>query len=351
MSDPAGERNPPPASGGRRRGAGPLALQLAGLLLVLFLVSMAIGPVGLSLGEVLSGFFGGGDDAAGIIVREIRLPRTLLAVLIGATLGVAGASLQGLLRSPLASPYLLGAPSAAAFAAVAAIAIGIVSATSSFLPVAAMTGALASVALLILVAGPRSSLLALILAGLAVSTLAAAGTALALTLAQERFSESEITFWLLGSLENRSLGHVWAALPFLAASWLLLAWDRPAFRALALGEEATQSLGINLQQVRLRVVIGIAVGVGGAVAVAGSIGFVGLVAPQLMRPFVGYDPGRLLLPAALSGASLLLIADIIVRLVPAAQEINIGVITALFGVPFLLYMIMRQRRVVAGTTP
>jgi iron complex transport system permease protein len=325
-----------------------LSLQMAGLVAVLFLISLAVGPVRLSIGQVFSGLFGGGGDSASVIVQDIRLPRTLLAMLIGGTLGLAGAALQGLLKSPLAAPSLLGAPSAAAFAAVAAIALGLVGALSAGVPIAAIIGALASVGLLLLVAGPRASLLVLILAGLAVSALAAAGTALALNLAPGRFDDVEISFWLLGSLENRSMQHVAIALPFMAMSWLLLTWDRGAFRALTLGEEAAEGLGINMRAVRQRVVLGVAAGVGAAVAVAGSIGFVGLVAPQLMRPFVNHDPARVLVPAALTGAALLLIADIIVRLVPSAAEIKVGIVTALIGAPVFIFLIMQQRRGLVG---
>lgn len=333
--------------GHRWGGATSLSLQLAALVAVLCLASLAIGPAPLSIGDVISGIFGG-DDAAGIIVREIRLPRTLLAALIGGTLGLAGASLQGLMRSPLASPYLLGAPSAGAFVVVVAIALGLAGTTSGALPVVSALGALVAVGLLLLLAGPRASLLAVVLAGLAISTLATAGAVLAMSLAPERFTGSEITFWLLGSLENRSLAHLWAALPFMAASWVLLGWDRLALRALALGEEATQSLGIDMRAVRLRIVAGIAAGVGAAVAVAGSIGFVGLVAPQLVRPLVGHDPARLLLPAALAGSAMLLVADIIVRLISSADEIEVGIITALIGAPFFIALVMHHRRTIVG---
>jgi iron complex transport system permease protein len=325
-----------------------LAAQLVGLVAILFAISLAIGPVDLSIGGVFAGLFGGADESTRIIVQEIRLPRSLLALLIGITLGLAGAALQGLLRSPLAAPSLLGAPSAAAFAAVLPVALGLVGALSTGMPIAAILGALASVGLLLLVAGPRASLLVLILAGLSVSALAAAGTALAMNLAPARFDDVEISFWLLGSLENRSMQHVGIVLPFMAVSWLLLSWDRTAFRALTLGEEAAEGLGINLKAVRLRVVLGVAAGVGAAVAVAGAIGFVGLVAPQLMRPFVNHDPARVLLPAAFAGGALLLVADIIVRLVPSATEIKVGIVTALIGVPVFILLIMQHRRGLVG---
>jgi iron complex transport system permease protein len=334
---------------GGRTDASLLVIGLAVLVVVLFLGSIAIGPVGLSPGHVVGGLLGSSDAATNIIVREIRLPRAILGLLIGATLGLSGAALQGLLRNPLASESLFGAPSAAAFAAVSVIALGLTDALSNTLPVAAMVGALISVALLLLVAGPRASLLVLLLAGLAIGTLAAAGTALALNLASNPFAALEIAFWLLGSLEDRSMQHVIMAAPFMLLSWVLLAWDHNAYRALTLGEDAAESLGVNLGHVRLRVVLGVAAGVGAAVAVSGTISFVGLVAPHLVRPLVRFDPGRLLLPASLAGAALLLASDIAVRLIPAQQEIKVGVLTALIGAPFLIFMIFRQRRQLTGS--
>ena len=317
---------------------------LAILVLMLFCGSLAVGPVVLAPGTVVAGLFGGGGEAARIIVQEIRLPRALLSVMIGGSLGLSGAALQGLLRNPLAAPDLFGAPAAASFGAVVAISLGVADALSFALPVAAIAAALVSVALLVVVAGPRSSLLVVILAGLAISSLAGAGTALALNLAPNPFAALEIAFLLLGSLEDRSMQHVLIALPFMAVGVALLAWDGRAFRALTLGEEAAASLGFNLARVRLRVVSGVAAAVGAGVAVAGSIGFIGLVAPHLVRPLVGHDPARLMLPAALAGAALLTAADIAARLIPAQEEIKVGVLTALIGAPFFIWLIFSRRR-------
>ena len=324
---------------------------LAGLLLlvaVLFVTSLMVGAVPLSPATVVTALAGQGSEAARIIVVEIRAPRAILALLIGGTLGLSGAALQGLLRNPLAAPSLFGAPSAAAFGAVSVIALGIVDALSFALPLAAIAGALLSVGLLLLVAGRNASLLILILAGLAISSLAGAGTSLALNLAPNPFAALEIAFWLLGSLEDRSLRHVVIALPFMIIGVVLLMWDRRAFRALTLGEEAASSLGFDLNAVRIRVVAGVAAAVGAGVAVAGTIGFVGLVAPHLVRPFVGHDPARVVVPAALSGAALLLAADVAVRIIPAQTEIKVGVLTALIGAPFFIWLIMRRRYDLAG---
>jgi iron complex transport system permease protein len=325
-----------------------LTLGLVFLVCLLFLGSLSVGPVKLSLSQVVSGLTAVSGDAHGVIVREIRLPRAILALAIGGILGLSGAAMQGLLRNPLSSPSLFGAPQSAAFAAVSTISLGWNDTLSWGLPLAAISGAFLSVFLLIAVAGRNSSLLLLILAGLAVSSLAGAGTALAMNLAPNPFAALEIAFWLLGSLEDRSMRHVALAVPFIVVSAILLFMQRGAFRALSLGEEAAESLGVNVEALRFTVILGVAFGVGASVAVAGTIAFIGLVAPHLMRPLVNYDPARLLLPAALAGAALLLCADIAVRIIPATSDIKVGVLTSIIGVPFFLYLITRQRRSLAG---
>ncbi|MBX9774645.1 MAG: iron ABC transporter permease [Xanthobacteraceae bacterium] len=332
-----------------------LNLTLTALIIVLAFVSLMVGPAGLSPRQALEGLAGNGDPAAAIVVRDIRLPRTLLAILIGATFGFAGAALQGLLRNPLAEPALFGAPQAASVGASFVIAYGIAGATSFAVPVAGIVGALVSIGGLVAIAGRRASLSVTLLAGLALASLAGAATALILNLAPTPYAALEIAFWLLGSLEDRSMDHLWIAAPFFVASWALLALNVRAFRALTLGEDAAASLGVDVGRTRLMVVIGVALGVGAAVAVAGSIGFIGLVAPHLVRRAVHSDPARVCLPAALMGAALLTAADIAVRLVPAnpnatAIEIKLGVVTAIIGVPFFLAMIFRERRLSDGAS-
>lgn len=320
-----------------------------GLLVVLLaLISLGVGPVRMSPLEVLDTLFGGDSDVYRVIVQEIRLPRTILAVAIGAILGLSGAALQGLLRNPLASPSLFGAPQAAAFGAVLVIALGLADVRSYALPGAAIVMAFLSVFALLVVAGRNAGLLILILAGLAISSLAGAATALAMNLSSNPFVALEIAFWLLGSLEDRSFRHVMLALPFITIGAIILMSQRNALRALSLGEETAQSLGVHVGALRLIVILGVAFGVGGAVAVTGTIGFIGLIAPHLMRPLVGYDPARLLVPSALAGAALLLAADIAVRIIPSTSDIKVGVLTSLIGVPFFLYLIVRERRALGG---
>jgi iron complex transport system permease protein len=319
------------------------------MVIILLLVSLMTGPAHLSLPVVARALFTG-DDVAGFIVRDIRLPRTLLAVLIGATFGVAGAALQGLMRNPLAEPSLFGAPQAAAAASAAVMAFGFANATSLAVPFAGIAGALISVAALVAIAGRRASLTVTLLAGLALASFAGAAVALILNLAPNPYIALEIAFWLLGSLRDRSFDHVWLAAPFMLASWILLGFSARSFRALTLGEEAALSLGVDVSRTRMLVICGVALGIGAAVSVAGAISFVGLVAPHLVRRFYGSDPSRILFPAGLTGAALLLAADIAVRLVPGPNEIRIGVVTALIGVPFFLAMIFHERRLLEGQT-
>ena len=331
---------------GRRR-AGVMAA-LVVLVVLLLLASLGIGPVRLSPLTVLDALFGGGSDVQQVIVREIRLPRAILGFAIGAMLGLSGAALQGLLRNPLAAPSLFGAPQSAGFGAVLIIALGLADVRSYALPVAAIVAAFTSVFVLLAIAGRNAGLLILILAGLAISSLAGAATALVMNLSSNPFVVLEIAFWLLGSLEDRSFRHVMLALPFIAAGAIILLSQRNAFRALSLGEETAQSLGVDVARLRLLVISGVALGVGGAVAVSGTIGFIGLVAPHLMRPLIGYDPARLLIPSALAGSALLLAADIAVRIIPSTSDIKVGVLTSIIGVPFFLYLIMRERRALGG---
>ena len=326
-----------------------LNVALVALILLLMLASLMVGPAGLSPRAALTALFTG-EGPAGIIVREIRLPRTLLAALIGATLGLSGAALQGLLRNPLAEPALFGAPQAAAAGASLVIAFGFASATSLLVPIAGIVGALISIGGLVAIAGRRASLTVTLLAGLALASFAGAATALILNLAPNPFIALEVVFWLLGSLEDRSSDHLVIATPFLLASWVMLALNARAFRALALGEDAAASLGVDLTRTRMLVVVGVALGVGASVAVVGSIGFIGLVAPHLVRRAVASDPARVMLPGALAGAALLMASDVAVRIVPAANELKVGVVTALIGVPFFLAMIFRERRLLEGAS-
>ncbi|MFZ5726164.1 MAG: FecCD family ABC transporter permease [Pseudomonadota bacterium] len=317
---------------------------LATLTVAAAVASLLLGPVELSPGRLFAAATGGGDRIAAIILFELRLPRTLLALAIGAMLGLAGAALQGYLRNPLAEPSVLGTSNAAALGGVAALYFGLAELHPAMLPLLATGGALASLALLVVLAGKAESPLTLILAGIAVGALAVAGTSLALNLSPNPFAAMEIMTWLLGSLENRAFGHLWIALPCIAVGMAMLLWNGRALDALSLGEDAAQALGTDLRRTRARLLLGTAIGVGGAVAVSGAIGFVGLIVPHLVRPFTDRSPSAILLPSAIGGAALLTLADIGVRVIPATNELKLGVVTAFLGVPVFLVHLIRERR-------
>lgn len=319
---------------------------IAGLALTvaaLFSASLLIGPAGIGIGDSIAALVAGEGEATALVMREIRLPRAILGLMIGASLGLSGAALQGYLRNPLAEPGLIGVSGAAALGAVVAIYTGLSAAFPLALPLMALAGAVVSVLILMALSGPRGGSLTLILAGVAISALAGALTSLALNLSPNPFAALEIVFWLLGALTDRSMLHVQIAAPFMVLGWILLAGLGRGLDALTLGEEAAASLGVRLDRLRLFAVLGVAASVGAATAVAGAIGFVGLVAPHLLRPLVGARPSRLLLASALGGAAMLLAADIAVRLFSDGRELKLGVVTALVGAPFFLWLILRGR--------
>jgi iron complex transport system permease protein len=319
-----------------------LVIALAVLLGVLALVSMLIGPAAAGTFELLDMMSGGESDTAWMIMREVRLPRTLLAVTVGMSLGLSGATLQGFLRNPLVDPGVIGITSAASLGAVLALYTGISLLFPLALPLMGIVGAVACVLLLQGLAG-RGSVLTLVLAGVAVSSLSAALMSLALNLSPNPYAAAEIMFWLLGSVTDRSMDHVALAVPLMALGWAMLAASARSLDALSLGEEAAASLGIDLKRTRALVVTGTAVSVGAGTAVIGGIGFIGLVVPHLLRPLVGHTPSRLLLASALGGGVLLVAADILIRLLSSGVELKLGVLTAIIGAPFFLWLILKAR--------
>jgi iron complex transport system permease protein len=321
-----------------------LTLALLALACGAAAASLCFGTVDLPLARLFAAASGRGDHVATVILFDLRLPRLLVGLAVGAMLGLAGAALQGYLRNPLAEPSVLGTSNAAALGAVAALYFGLANLHPAALPLLSIAGALLSLALLFALAGRSESPLTLILAGIAVGTLAGAGISLALNLSPNPFAAMEIMTWLMGSLENRSFGHLWAALPCIGAGMALLLWNGRALDALTLGEDGAQALGVDLARTRLRLLLGTAIGVGGAVAVSGAIGFVGLIVPHLIRPLTDRSPSAILLPSAIGGAALLTLADLAVRLIDTTSELKLGVVTAFLGVPVFLFHLMRERR-------
>ncbi len=319
----------------------PLTLALILLGAVAFAASLLAGRVWLPPAILLDAF-NDPDSMAGLILREIRLPRSVLALVTGATLGLAGAVLQGFTRNPLAEPALLGVSSGAALGAVIAIYFGIAAITPAAGPLLGMVGGLCACALTFLLG--RGSTVSLVLAGAAVSSLTAAGIALALNFAPNPYAAYEIMTWLLGSLADKSWSQVLLILPFVAMGLFMLSLTGRGLDALSLGEQQAQSLGINLTRLSALTVGGVALSVGAVTSVTGAIGFIGLVAPHLVRPFVDYSPRRVLFPAALAGAVLLLCSDIAARLVHTNPELRLGVFTSLLGTPFFFWLVLRIKR-------
>jgi len=320
-----------------------LPLALACLVVGLFCVSVAVGYAPLDIGAAFDDLLSGRPSLSALVLAELRLPRAILGAAVGFSLGITGAALQGLMRNPLADPGVVGVSGAAALGAVIAFYFGFSSTFAMALPIGGLAGAAAATAVLLILAARGAGTVVLILAGVALSSLAGALTALALNLAPSPYAALELVFWLMGSLSDRSMVHVALALPFMTIGWALVLGTGSALDALTLGEEAAESLGFPLRRVRLRVIAGTAAAVGASVAVAGAIGFVGLVVPHLMRPLVGHRPGRLLLASGLAGAALTLGADIVVRLIPTRPELKLGVVTALIGAPFFLFLLIRLK--------
>jgi iron complex transport system permease protein len=276
------------------------------------------------------------------VLAELRLPRALLALVYGATLGASGAAIQALFANPLASPDLTGTTSGAALGAVVTAYIFGFSAPLA-LSFGSIAGALGALGLLLVLAGPKAETATLLLSGLAISALAGALTTLALALAPSPFAFYDAYDWLMGSLVDRSLAQAaFAAVPAVVTILLLLRLKTPLDR-LTLGEEVAQSLGHDVRRMRLEIVCLTAFGVGACVAICGAIGFIGLVAPIFGRRLSGGHPGRAILPAALIGATLLLAADLVARTAPLGRTLPIGVVTALLGAPFFLWLVAHMR--------
>ncbi|SDD89505.1 iron complex transport system permease protein [Kordiimonas lacus] len=320
-----------------------LNVSLMGVILIVALMSGMFGQVDLDVAQVAAAVFGPPDSPEAIIVRELRLPRVLLAILAGASLGYSGAALQGLLRNPLADPGVIGVSASASLGAVIAIYMGLAAMSSLAIPVMAMAGAFVSTAILMLLASRDASVLTLILAGIGISSLATAAIALVMNFTSNPVTVQEMVMWMLGSLENRTFDDLTLAGPFIIAGWLAMLGVGQGLNALSLGEEAAQTLGIDLKRLRWRVVLGTALSVGATVSVCGAVGFVGLVVPHMVRAMIGYEPRRLLLPSAFLGAILMMLADILTRLPIGHGQLRLGVVMAIIGAPVFLYIVFKTR--------
>lgn len=309
-------------------------LIFGGLLIVALPLSLLAGRVWLDFASTPN---------AALILAELRLPRALLAVVVGAGLGAGGAAMQGYLRNPLADPGLFGIAPGAALGAVAALWFGY-AASPWLLPAFALIGAGGAMALLAAIAGRTGGIALFTLAGLMVASLAGALTALAISMAPNAFAMSEIVMWLNGALTDRSWREVWLATPLVTLGVLLLWRSGKSLDALTLGEPVARSLGVEPGRLLWLLILGIGLTVGAGVAVAGIIGFVGLIVPHLVRPFTDSRPSQLIVPSALAGSLLVLVADSVVRILPLVTELRLGIALSLLGAPFFLWLLLRMRR-------
>lgn len=310
---------------------------LLSVLLALFAACL-LGSTPLPFDRVLAALLGRADVGDELVIWSIRLPRALAALLAGMALGMSGAALQGLLRNPLAEPGVLGVSATASLAATTCLHYGLVSLNAWVLPVSAIGGALLATMLLILAARHTQSVVTLILIGVGLSSFASALMSLLMNLAPHPFTLAEMINWMLGSVANRSFEDIGLSLPFMLAGGAVLLASRRGLSALTLGEEAASGVGLNLARQRFMTVLGAGLMTGGAVALAGVIGFVGIVAPHVVRSWCHHDPARSLLPSALLAGLILVLADIVVRLLPTAIELKLGVVAALIGAPAFVWI-------------
>lgn len=323
-----------------------LLIALTSVLVLLFALALVRGETALPFLSAFEDILAGRDTVGAVILGQLRLPRALLAVMIGGSLGLSGAVLQGYLRNPLADPGLLGVSSGAALGAVLVFYTGLAGVFSFALPFGGLAGALLAVVLLIGLAG-QGGVVSLLLAGTALTSFFAAMTALTLNLVPSPYASFEIMHWLMGSLADRTMLQVWLCLPGVFLGSVLMAMSGRVLDALTLGDEVAESLGFTLRGVwgaQNRIVLGAALAIGSGVAVAGAIGFIGLVVPHLLRPLTGHRPGRLLLPSFLGGAILLLLADLCARFIPTHTELHVGVLTALTGAPLFFWRVSVLRK-------
>ena len=324
--------------------AASMTVALAVIALGFAIVSFLMGPASLNAADLFGGLFSS-HGTASVIAREIRLPRALLGLVVGAALGASGAALQGLFRNPLAEPGVTGVTSSAGLGAVIALYFGMAAASPALLPLFAIAGALVAATILYFLSRAGAGVMALVLAGVAIASLATALTALALSFAPNPYAMSEMVLWMMGSLKDRTPADLYFALPLTVAGVALLMTTGRGLDALTLGEETAQSLGVNVHAIRRRAVVGVALATGAATAAAGAVSFVGLVVPHLLRPFYGYEPARLIFPSALGGAALVAASDVAVRLLAPDGQLLLGVLTAMLGAPFFVVLILRMRRV------
>jgi len=322
----------------------PLLLGLTSALIAVVLLACVIGPTPVPIHRVAAALMGLATAEENTVVQLIRLPRALAAALTGAALGASGAALQGLLRNPLAEPGVLGISAAASFGATLTIALGLTAFIPLAIPFGALAGALIGTGLIAYLAARTQSIITLILIGVALSSFLSALMSLMLSLSLSPLTMMDLLNWSFGSVANRSWQDIGLASVAMIPGFAILCLSRRDLSILTLGEEAAAAAGADLFSIRLKTVLGTGLITGGAVSLAGAIGFVGIIAPHIIRPWVGHDPSRILLPSAFAGAVMLVIADILIRILPTHTELRLGIALALVGAPLFALIASKHRR-------
>ena len=321
----------------------PLILSLSVCSALALILCCVLGSTTMPLDRVMAGLLGYGTSSDQMIVWDIRLPRGIAAFLVGSALAMSGAALQGLLRNPLAEPGVLGVTSMASLGATIAIYYGFAALSHWALPIFSVGGALAATFFIMLASARTQSITTLILIGVGISSFSGALMSFVMNMAPNPFTLSEMINWMLGSVSNRSFADLKLMAPFIVSGMVILFFASRSLSVLTLGEEAATGLGVNTKRLRMLIIIGSGLATGGAVALAGAIGFVGIIIPHMIRPFVDHDPARSLVPSAIAGGLALTLADILVRILPTLNELKLGVAAALFGAPFFIWIVLRQR--------
>ncbi len=320
-----------------------LSLLLFFSCIICLFLACSVGSTPMNFSRVLAALVWESSTADSIVIWQIRLPRAISALLVGMALGASGAALQGLLRNPLAEPGVLGVTASASLSATFSLYYGLITTSPFLLPIYSIIGALVATGLLVIAATRVRSVVTLILIGVGLSSFSASLMSLMLNLAPNPFSLADMINWLLGSVANRSFDDILIITPFMLTGFLILFFSKRGLSVLTLGEEAAAGIGLNLYRLRIAIILGTGLVTGASVALAGAIGFIGIVAPHLMRPLVHHNPSKSIVPSALLGGIILIIADIIIRLLPTSSEIKLGVIAAIIGAPAFIWIAMKRR--------
>ena len=308
----------------------------------LIVLSLCLGPYKINWSQLAYDIAKDNQTIETIVFFELRIPRTIMCILTGVALGAGGAALQTLLRNPLAEPSIIGISSSAALGAVLVMSFQLHLVSLFFMPVGAIIFSMVAASLLVFISRRSHDHVTILLVGVGISLLSGAATSFLLSISDNPYAVNEIVFWMLGSLSNVSNDDLLLAVPFALSGALLMLSTAPAQNYFVFGGEVAASSGINVKTLRAKVILGASLGVGGVTAIIGMVGFIGLLSPHIVRPFVGNEPRRTLIWSPVVAAALVLAADIAIRLLPTTNELRLGVVTTLIGAPLFLYVIFKR---------